>query len=195
MQFVSWNCRGLGNPIKAESVKDLMRMVSYDILLLQETNIDEESLLLLSKSKWKMSAGKAVIARGTSGDLATLWCEVNFHLKRWFVTQHWIFTELFHIPSKTIVALFNLYVPINLMENKECWKSLSDFLNVNSPSNVILVGDINITLSLNEKKGGTVGKYYFQDSVEALIQSWDLIDFKPKKADSPSQITELGKPT
>ena len=156
-------------------------MVRSDILFLQETKIDEESLLLLSNSKWKMSVGKAVSARGTSGGLDTLWCEGNFHLKRWFVTQHWIFTELFHIPSKTIVALFNLYVPINLMENKECWKSLSDFLNVNSPSNVILVGDINITLSLNEKKGGTVGKYYFQDSVEALIQSWDLIDFKPKK--------------
>ena len=88
MQFISWNCRGLGNPIKAESVKDLLIMVSSDILLLQETKIDEESLLLLSNSKWKMSVGKAVNARGTSGGLATLWCEGNFHLKIWFVTQH-----------------------------------------------------------------------------------------------------------
>ena len=88
MQIVSWNCRRLGNPIKAEAVKDLMRMVSSDILLLQETKIDEESLLLLSKSKWKMSAGKAVNARGTYGGLATLWSEANFQLKRWFVTQH-----------------------------------------------------------------------------------------------------------
>ena len=78
MQIVSWNCRGLGNPIKAEAVKDLVRMVSYDILLLREAKIDEESLLLLSKSKWKMSAGKAISTRGTSGVLATLWCEENF---------------------------------------------------------------------------------------------------------------------
>ena len=88
MQFISWNCRGLGNPIKAESVTDLLRMVSSDILLLQETKIEEESLLLVSNSKWKMSASKADNARGTFGGLATLWCEGNFHLKRWFVTQH-----------------------------------------------------------------------------------------------------------
>ena len=88
MQIVSWNCRGLGNPIKYEAIKDLMRMDKFDILLLQETKIDDQSLLLLSKSNWKMSAGKAVSARGTFGGLATLWCEENFHLKRWFVTQH-----------------------------------------------------------------------------------------------------------
>ena len=127
-------------------------MVCSDILLLQETKIDEESLLLLSNAKCKMSAGKAVNARGTSEGLATLWCEGNFHLKNWFVTQHWIFTELFHIPSKTAIDLFNLYVPVNFLENKECWNSLSYFLATNSPSNVILVGDLNITLALNEKK-------------------------------------------
>ena len=51
MQIVSWNCKGLGNPIKAEAVKDLMRMDSTDILMLQETNIEEEALLFLSKTK------------------------------------------------------------------------------------------------------------------------------------------------
>ena len=133
MQFICWNCRGLVNPIKAESVKDLLRMVSSDILLLQETNIDEESLLLLSNSKWKMSVGKAVNTRGTLGGLTNIWCEGNFHLKNWLVTQHWIFTELFHIPSQTAIALFNLYVPVNLLEKKDCWNSLSDFLAANSP--------------------------------------------------------------
>ena len=63
-----------------------MRMDSTDILLLQETKIEEEALLFLSKTKWKMSAGKDVSVRGTSGGLATLWCENNFHLKSSFVT-------------------------------------------------------------------------------------------------------------
>ena len=75
MQIISWNCRGLGNPIKAEAVKDLIRMDSSDILLLQETKIEEDSLLLLSKSKWKMNVGKDFSVRGTSRGLATLWCE------------------------------------------------------------------------------------------------------------------------
>ena len=151
MEIVSWNYKGFGNPIKAEAIKDLMRMESFDILFLQETKIDEDLFLLLNNSKWKLNAGKAVNAKGTSGGLATLWCEANFQLKSWFVTQHWIFTELFHIPSKTYFALFNLYVPVNFIENKECWKSLSDLLDVNSPSNAIIAVDLNITLALNEK--------------------------------------------
>ena len=67
------------------------------------------------------------------------------------------------------------------MEKKEFWSSLSDFLAAKSPSNVILARDLNITLAPNEKKGGIVGKDHFQGLVEALIQIWDLINFKPKK--------------
>ena len=136
-------------------------MDCYDILLLQETNIEEDSLLLLSKSKWKMNTGKDVSAGGTFGGLATLWCVENFQLKIWFVTQQWIFIELFHISSKISLALFNLYVPVNFIEKKECWTSLLEFLDVSSPSNSITAGDLNIMLAPNEKKGGVVGKDYF----------------------------------
>ena len=86
MQIVSWNYKGLGNPTKAEVFKDHMRMAPSEIILLQETNIEEEALLLLSKSKWKLTAGKVVSARGSCGGLATLWCEDNFQLKKWFAT-------------------------------------------------------------------------------------------------------------
>ena len=42
MLIVSWNCRGLGNPNKAEVVKDLLRMDSTDILSLQEIKNEEK---------------------------------------------------------------------------------------------------------------------------------------------------------
>ena len=73
MNIVSWNCRGLGNSLKAEAVKDLLRIASPDILLLQETKIEEANLLSLSKKNWKKDAGMVVSARGSSGELATLW--------------------------------------------------------------------------------------------------------------------------
>ena len=62
MQITSWNYRGLGNPIKAEVVRDLMKMAPSEILLLQETKIEEEALLLISKNKWKLNSGKVVSA-------------------------------------------------------------------------------------------------------------------------------------
>ena len=103
-------------------------MDSFDLLLLQETKIDEDSLLLLSNSKWKLNSGKAVNARGTCGGLATLWSEEKFHLKRWFVSQHWIFTELFHLLSKLTLALFNLYVPVNFWGKERVMEVFSRFL-------------------------------------------------------------------
>ena len=51
MLVVSCNCRGLGNPNIVETVKDLLRMDSTDILFLQETKSEEEALLSLSRTK------------------------------------------------------------------------------------------------------------------------------------------------
>ena len=116
MLVTSWNYRGLGNPIKAVAVKDLLRMAPSEILLLQETKIEEEALLLIRNKNWNLNAGNAVSARGSCGGLATLWRDDKFQLKKVYATQHWIFTELFRHSSKTSYALFNLYVPANYSE-------------------------------------------------------------------------------
>ena len=108
----------------------------------------------------------AVSARGTSGGLATLWYEEDFLRKASYASQHWIFTHLQHIPSNTSLALFNLYVPVNLIEKKDCWTSLSQFIENHSPINIIVVGDLNIILDPMEKKGGVRGKDYFHEFVE-----------------------------
>ena len=154
MQTVSWNCRGLGNPKKSKAVKDLFRMEPSDILLLQETNIEEEYCLSLSRSKWKKNASMVVSAWGTSRGLATLWSKDKFLLKALFATQHWIYIELQHITSKISIALFNLYVPVNFTKKKVCWNSLSYFIEIHSPINIIVVGDLNIILDPDEKSAG-----------------------------------------
>jgi exonuclease III len=84
----------LGNPLKDEAVKNLLKSETPEILMLQETKIEGDSLLDLSKVKWKTKARKAVSARGTCGGLATLWEEDKFHLESSFEMQHWIYTEL-----------------------------------------------------------------------------------------------------
>ena len=94
MNFVSWNCRGLRNPSKIEDVNDFIRMASPDVLLLQETKIDEDSILSISSKKWKMNVGKGMSARGTAGEIATLWKEKSFSLEHSHTTQHWILSEL-----------------------------------------------------------------------------------------------------
>jgi hypothetical protein len=78
----------LGNPLKAEAVKNLLKLETREILMLQETKIEGDSLLDLSKVKWKTKSGKLVSARGTCVRLATLWEEDKFHLEISFETQH-----------------------------------------------------------------------------------------------------------
>ena len=118
MQLVYWNCRGLGNPIKANAVKDLMRMVPSEILLLQETKVEEESLLLLRRSKWKLNSGKAVISRGTCGGLATLWCEENFQLIFFLPPNTGYFQSYFISPVIPLFPSLIFMCLLIIMKNK-----------------------------------------------------------------------------
>ena len=79
MNIISWSNKGLEDSSKVEDVKDLLRMDSLVILLLQETKIEEDFLLSLSNKNWKMNVGKVVSARGTAGGITALWPE-NFSL-------------------------------------------------------------------------------------------------------------------
>ena len=63
MKLVSWNCRGLGSPAKVEAVKDLLKSEPADILMLQETKIEGETLLKVRKLKWGKNVGKAISVR------------------------------------------------------------------------------------------------------------------------------------
>ena len=107
-------------------------MESTNFLLSQETKNDQDTLLVLSKTKWKLNNGIIAIARGTCGGLATIWMEDKYTLLSSFTSQHWIYTELLCSASKITLALFNMYVPENHMEKKECWTSLSNFLETQS---------------------------------------------------------------
>ena len=180
MNIDSWNCRGLGNSSKVEVVKDLLRMNSPDVLLLQETKIDEDSLLSLRKKNWKKNAWIAVSAWGSYDGIVALWTKNIFSLKNSLVMQQRIFSELQHIPSNISIVIFNLYVPVNFQDKRECWNSLIDFIAANSLSNVMVAGDLNIMMGPKEKKGGICGRHPTLKMVENFISLWDLIDFKPK---------------
>ena len=63
-----------------------------------------------------------------------------------------MFTKLIHKHSGRIVSLFNLYAPVLYSEKKDCWSMLESFLNLHHLENIIVAGDLNVTLAGNEKK-------------------------------------------
>jgi exonuclease III len=179
MQYVSWNCRGLGSKLKEEALRDLVRLVRPEVLLIQETKMEEEDLLRVSNSFWKKGPGRAVSARGASGGLATFWDSSNLELVEEAGTTHWLFTKLYHKGSGHLVSLFNLYVPVLVNEKKECWDSLKSFLNMQNTENLVVAGDLNVTLSLAEKKGGSIVRDPAREWVEDLMSEWELEDIPP----------------
>lgn len=84
-----------------------------------------------------------------------------------------------HKDSGLEVCLFNLYVPILFSKKRDCWDLLREFLSSHQLENIILGGDLNITLALEEKKGGTHVRDPAREWVEDIILAWDLEDIKP----------------
>ena len=80
MKYVSWNCRGLGKKLKEEALKDIVRIHSPEILLIQETKMEDNPLLQTSKTFWRKGPGRAVSAKGASGGFASLWDSSKYEL-------------------------------------------------------------------------------------------------------------------
>ena len=171
----------MGNLAKVEAIKDLLKIETPEILILQETKIEGDSLLHISSNKWKKNAGKAISARGSSRGLPTLWADEEFTLEISFDTQHWIYTELHHKTSKLILSLFNLYVLVMQTEKKECWLTLVDFIESYTPRNIIVAGDLNLIFESKEKRGGNNSKDQMLPLVEDPMHQCDLLDIKPNQ--------------
>jgi exonuclease III len=181
MKLTSWNCRGLGSKKKEDAIRDLIKTSRTDILLIQETKMSQQDSLTVLKNAWSSSKGVADNARGASGGLCTMWNNSKLDLIHSDPRMHWICTQLLHKESGQTVSLFNIYVPQHIDEKRNCWQSIQDYLSENDLENIILGGDLNVTLSTEEKRGGSIVRDPAREWVEDLISTWDLMDIKPSK--------------
>ena len=68
-----------------------------------------------------------------------------------------------------------------MAEKKECWESIDSFLSGHMPRNIIISGDLNVTLAASGKKGGSIVRDPSREWAEDIILGWDLVDIKPSK--------------
>jgi len=62
MMVISWNCRGMGSKVKEEAMRSLIRTETPDILLVQETKLEDIVFLQASKKLWFKSEARAISA-------------------------------------------------------------------------------------------------------------------------------------
>ena len=101
MKVLSWNGRGLGSKGKEEAMKDLITLAQPNILLIQETKMEEDIFLQVSVNFWKKGGRKIVSSRGSSDGIGTLWDDQKYELLEIKQSQHWILTTLLQKDSNT----------------------------------------------------------------------------------------------
>eukprot|EP00253_Pinus_taeda_P003178 PITA_03178 len=141
--------------------------------------MEDYAFLQIGKKLWKKSEGQVLSARGASGGLGTIWNANKFIKIREAKNTQWLFTKLQHLESDMILSLFNVYAPVSIGEKKHCWDSIRSLANYEELVDIIIAGDLNLTLSLSEKHGGSTVRDLAREWVEDLLQDWDMIEIKP----------------
>lgn len=88
MRLTSWNCRGFNSRIKEEALKDIIKTSNSEILLIQETKMEEQDFLNITTTVWKTNKGIAESARGASGGIGTLWNHTKYDLIKYETCKH-----------------------------------------------------------------------------------------------------------
>jgi hypothetical protein len=113
--------------------------------------------------------------------LGTLWNPNKIELIHSHSSSHWILTVLQHKDTDVQVSLFNIYAPVLHVEKRLCWNSIQEHLHLSHLENIIIAGDLNLTLKTGGKKRGSPLRDPFREIVDDLILDWDLEDIKPTK--------------
>jgi exonuclease III len=179
MKVISWNCRGMGSKVKEEAIRSLIRTETPDILLVQETKLEDIAFLQASKKLWMKSEARAIPARGASGGIDTLWNDNKFTVLLEVRNTHWLLLKMQNLDTKETFCLFNVYSPVSVGGKKDCWDSIRRQAELTQLENIIIAGDLNLTLHPSEKRGGSVVRDPAREWVEDIMQDWDLLDTKP----------------
>eukprot|EP00253_Pinus_taeda_P017262 PITA_17262 len=155
----------MGSKAKEEAMNSLIILEAPDILLIQDTKLEDSTFLQASRKFWKKDEAHATSARGASGGLGSLWNPNNFSLIFESLNTHWILLKLQHLESKETISLVNVYAPNNAGEKKLCWDSIKNLAKLENLENIIIAGDLNLTLLSSEKRGAVrLDKFLVQSS-------------------------------
>ena len=177
MMIISFNTRGLGRPQKKTSLKRLCNNLKPSVIMLQETMFEgskAESIIKELLKDWEVESVDSV---GLSGGLLTAWSPALLKIDSKKLESA-LETKLFDKETGINFTLLNVYSPF--YERKTFWEKIKAEGVLNQP-NVILGGDLNLTLTAGE----SWGENSRQDSLALYIQFFfekkHLVDVIPIK--------------
>ena len=94
--------------------------------------------------------------------------------------RNWLLIKLEDKDSKNFFWVGNVYGPTLNAQKERFWKSLEEQCAGKLLLPCYIAGDFNVTISADERRGGTKVRDPFGERLEDLISQWNLIDIKTK---------------
>eukprot|EP00253_Pinus_taeda_P013868 PITA_13868 len=171
----------MGSKAKEEAIRNI-RTETPDILLVQETKLEDIVFLHSSKKIWYKSEARAISSRGASGGIGTVWNRSKFSVLYEVRDTHWLLLKMQNLATKEIFCLFNVYSPTIVADKKNCWDSIRHQADLVHMENIIIAGDLNLTLHSSRKRGGSIVRDPAREWAEDILQEWDMLDIKPSSS-------------
>ena len=99
-------------------MQSLIRTETPNILLIQETKLEDSVFLQISKKLWFKSEARVVSTRGASGGIGTIWKDNKFTVISEASHTHWLLLKIQNLNTKETHYIFNVYSLVNAGEKK-----------------------------------------------------------------------------
>ncbi|KAG2674103.1 hypothetical protein I3760_13G120100 [Carya illinoinensis] len=174
LRFISWNSRGLGNPLGVRVLRDLTRREDPTILFLQETRL---SVTRMEKIKYILGFPNCLAVsndRG-GGGIALLW-KNSIDLKITQYSKSHIHAEIkLQREGEAVWYLTGVYGHPEAARRHDTW-SLIKSLMVPVGCAWLVMGDFNEILHMGEKRGGRSRPEWQMEDFSDMLVECRLLD-------------------
>ena len=189
IHITSLNCQGLRDKHKRERLKQYMLTQKADIFFIQETHFTHELMPIINNEfiDWKFY--------NSYGNNKSRGCSILFKKSLNCDITHFILDSkgryiLINIViDSTPYCLINIYACNDKVSRNSFFESLTNVIEDNSEGMLILGGDFNDTLNLNDRIGKHIAKNKTVKTLNTLINRFTLIDIWRKNNTHSSQYT------
>lgn len=175
IKILSWNCRGLGDLEKCRVVSDVIRNSRCDVVLLQETKLNEVNLrYVLSFLPSFFNSNCAFNqASHSKGGLIIAWKRA-FDLQMCYSTPHTLTVSLRNCKEDREILITNVYGPA--VESEKA-RFIDELIYVRDQVNLpwILAGDFNLVRWMVDRSG-IMREFELMDLFNDFIRQSGLVD-------------------